>query len=650
MGFAAAGLQIMGVAEYAVLIPVVASALLSVRRTLIVGLFNMAAAVAVYGTVLHDVMGLISQVTTITALAVALGVSLVVCRIRVAGERRFGRLMIARERLALLSEASAYVGSTLDAARTAEELADVAVRGFADHAAVDLFDCVLKGEEPVLGPGTDRITLRRTAQSGSALPLGGVRTGGVVAQCQGSAPAPDVMTAGPVMTEIADAADTNAPHSALVVPLRARGVTLGAALFTRSRSRAPFDADDLLLAAEIGARAAVCVDNARRYTRERNTSLALQRSLLPQVVAEQPAVEAATRYVPAGVRAGVGGDWYDVIPLSGARVALVVGDVVGHGVQASATMGRLRAAVRTLADVDLPPDELLTHLDDVVTRFREEMGGTPDGSRDPRSDTGGIVATCLYMIYDPVSRHCVAARAGHPPPAVVGPGSNAEYLDIPAGPPLGVGGLPFETAELDLPAGTLLALYTDGLIESPGRSLDEGLGRLRKALSEPMSSLEDMCDHVLNTQIGGGSRDDVALVIARTREFDTTHAAAWDLTDDLAEVARARDLASSRLAGWDLEELAFTTEMVVSELVTNAIRYGTGPVQLRLIRQSTLICEVSDSSNTAPHLRRARMLDEGGRGLFIVSQLAERWGTRQRPDGKTIWAEVALPPVVTAGT
>ncbi|MFD3455563.1 SpoIIE family protein phosphatase [Streptomyces sp. NPDC058691] len=589
--------------------------------------------------------GRTSQVTTVTALAVALGVSLVVCRIRVAGERRFRRLMIARERLALLSEAGARVGGTLDAARTAEELAEVAVDGFADHASVDLFDCVLQGEEPVLQPGMETITLRRTAQAGSAEAMGDVRTGDVVVYREGSAPTLGLVTGDPMLMRITGAAGAGmkAPHSALAVPLRARGVTLGAALFTRSGDRDPFDADDLLLAQEIGARAAVCVDNARRYTREHNTSLVLQRSLLPHVLSKLPAVEAATRYVPAGLHAGVGGDWYDVIPLSGARVALVVGDVVGHGVLAAATMGRLRAAVRTLADVDLPPDELLTHLDDIVTRFRTEMGGAQDGSCDARSDPGGIVATCLYMIYDPVSCRCVAARAGHPPPAVAGPGSAVEYLDIPAGPPLGVGGLPFETAELELPRGTLLALYTDGLIESPGHSPDEGLERLQKALSEPIPSLEAMCDHVLSTQAEGSSRDDVALVIVRTREFDATHAAAWELTEDLAEVAHARDLASSRLTGWDLRDLAFTAEVVVSELVTNAIRYGTGPVELRLIRQDTLICEVSDSSNTAPHLRRARMFDEGGRGLFIVAQLAERWGTRQRPDGKTIWAELALP-------
>jgi anti-sigma regulatory factor (Ser/Thr protein kinase) len=305
-------------------------------------------------------------------------------------------------------------------------------------------------------------------------------------------------------------------------------------------------------------------------------------------------------------------------------------------------MGRLRSAVRTLADIDLPPDELLTHLDDLAIQRRMIRDHAQEAGRDTGADYGEVGAACLYMIYDPVSRRCTAARAGHLPPAVVRPGPDVDFLDIPAGPPLGVGGLPFEAAELQLPKDSLLVLYTDGLIESPGHTLDEGLERLRKALSGPTPSLEDMCDHVLNMVADDRSEDDAALVIARVQELDSRHVATWDVPEDLSEVAHVRDLATSQLADWDLEESAFTTELIVSELVTNAIRYGKGPVRLRLIRQDTLTCEVSDGSNTAPHLRRARMFDEGGRGLLIVAQLAERWGTRQRLDGKTIWAELRL--------
>ncbi|MEV6992757.1 SpoIIE family protein phosphatase [Streptomyces sp. NPDC093228] len=658
---AAAGMQVMGMAEYSTLIPVVAAALVPLRQTLVVGLANLAVGILAYGILLPS-MSHASRITVITALVASLLVSLAVCRARIAAEGHLKGLMVARERLTLLSEASSRVGATLDVARTAEELAEVAVRRFADHAAVDLFDPVLKGEEPAPGPHAGPVTLRRAARRSVPAALAAAAPPGrsTVTYCQGSMPALSLLRGAPVHGQFTSAADgedywpadpdgtgMQAPHSALAVPLRARGVTLGAALFTRSRHRDPFDAADVLLAQEIAARAAVCVDNARRYTHERATSVALQRSLLPQVVPPQPAVQAVARYLPADTGVGVGGDWYDVIPLSGARVALVVGDVVGHGIRASAAMGRLRAAVRTLADIDLPPDELLTHLDDIVIRLQSETSPTPAGGAEDAvadADVGEFVATCLYMVYDPISRLCTAARAGHPPPAVVRPGEGACFLDVPAGPPLGVGGLPFETAEVHLPEGSLLALYTDGLVESPRHSLDERLERLLQALSEPKPTLQEACDHVLDLLVDDRTRDDIALVVARTQALDDRHTVAWELLEDLSEVARARDLASLQLAHWGLPEAAFLAELVVSELVTNAIRYGGSPVQLRLIRHDTLICEVSDGAHTAPHLRRARTFDEGGRGLFIVAQLAERWGTRQQSGGKTIWAELALPP------
>ncbi|MEU8946116.1 SpoIIE family protein phosphatase [Streptomyces sp. NPDC048489] len=657
---AAAGMQVMGMAEYSTLIPVVAAALLPLRQTLIVGLANLAVGILAYGILLPS-MSHVSRITVITALVASILVSLAVCRARIAAERSLKGLMVARERLTLLSEASTRVGGTLDVARTAEELAEVAVRRFADQAAVDLFGPVLKGEEPAPGPHAGPVTLRRAARRSvpTALAAAAPPHSSTVTYAGGSMPARSLQRGAPVHGQFTGAADsdacwptdpngtgTQAPHSALAVPLRARGVTLGAALFTRSRHRDPFDADDVLLAQEIAARAAVCVDNARRYTHERATSVALQRSLLPQMIPPQPAIEAVARYLPADNEVGVGGDWYDVIPLSGARVALVVGDVVGHGIRASAAMGRLRAAVRTLADIDLPPDELLTHLDDIVIRLQSETSPTPSGSGEDvvaDADVGEFVATCLYMVYDPISRRCTAARAGHPPPAVVRPGEGARFLDLPAGPPLGVGGLPFETAEMHLPEGSLLALYTDGLVESPRHCLDERLERLLEILSESKPTLQEACAHVLDRLADDRTRDDIALVVARTRALDDGHTAAWELLGDLSEVARARDLASRQLARWGLPEAAFLAELVVSELVTNAIRYGGSPVQLRLIRHDTLICEVSDGSNTSPHLRRARTFDEGGRGLFIVAQLAERWGTRQQSDGKTIWAELALP-------
>ncbi|MCQ9180299.1 SpoIIE family protein phosphatase [Streptomyces sp. IBSBF 2953] len=559
---------------------------------------------------------------------------------------------LARGRLALLNEASIRIGSTLDLARTAQELADVAIPHLADFVTVDLLPAIEGGDDPRAGSPPSPVMLRRVAYQSvlEGCPEVVVERGTVAAYPDDSTAARCLTTGRPLIENVtASAMDRVASqtpdraermrhygfHSVLAVPMRARGFTLGVATFSRHRHPEPFAQDDLLLGEEITARAAVCIDNARRYGRERRTSLTLQSSLLPQRLPPQAAVDVASRYLPASAQAGVGGDWFDVIPLSGARVALVVGDVVGHGIQASAAMGRLRTAVRTLADVDLPPDELLTHLDDMVIHLSAEAESTA-------GVVGDIGATCLYAVYDPVSRRCAMARAGHPAPALATPDGAVVFPDIPAGPPLGLGGLPFEVTELELPEGSILALYTDGLIEARGRDIDEGLDALRKVLARPSPSLENTCDTVLQTLLPDHPADDVALLMARTRALDAAHVATWDVPPDPSAVARTRKDATRQLAAWGLDEAAFVTELVVSELVTNAIRYGGAPIQLRLIRDRNLICEVSDASNTTPHLRRARTFDEGGRGLLLVAQLTQGWGTRQTHTGKTIWAEQAL--------
>lgn len=563
----------------------------------------------------------------------------------------FSEQFVARERLALLNEAGRRIGSSLDVARTAQELADVAVPVCADFVSVDLLDAVLHGDEPAPIPAGGPLVLRRTAVRSN---VPGVVEVGELARYPEVSPVARCLAAGrgsmhritdlEVARWLAEDPDRAAwvsrhhPHSLLAVPLRARGTNLGVVLFTRLEpSTAPYGQDDLQIAEELAARAAVCIDNARRYTREHTTALALQHSLLPQGIPEQAAVEVAGRYLPAGSQAGVGGDWFDVIPLSGARVALVVGDVVGHGLQASAAMGRLRTAVRTLADVDLAPDELLAHLDDLVIRLNT---GLESGAEAPTGDLG---ATCLYAVYDPVSRRCSLASAGHPWPARVTPDGTVDFLELATGPPLGLGGLPFESVDIELPEGSLLALYTDGLIEARHRDVDTGLNALRTALADAVPSLETTCDIVLKALLDGRPADDVALLIARTRVLDGRHIADWNLPADPAVVAETRSRATAQLHAWELDELAFITELVVSELVTNAIRYAAPPIQLRLIKDRTLICEVSDASSTAPHLRRARILDEGGRGLMLVAQLTERWGTRHTGTGKTIWAEQPLP-------
>ncbi|WDF42123.1 SpoIIE family protein phosphatase [Streptomyces sp. T12] len=567
------------------------------------------------------------------------------------GEPGVGRLaVLARRRLELLHDASVRIGTTLDVTRTAEELAEVTVPRFADFVAVDLPDSVLRGEEPeALGGGTAlrRVAIRAVRKEPHKL----YDVGDLVEYVPSTPQARCLETRRSVLEPVlADAGGWIAQdparlervlaagiHSLITVPLRARGTTLGVVSFYRSLRPAAFEDDDLSLAQELSGRAAICIDNARRYTREHNTALTLQRSLLPRGRSEQSAVEVAYRYLPA--QAGVGGDWFDVIPLSGARVALVVGDVVGHGLHAAATMGRLRTAVHNFCALDMPPEDLLTHLDDLVGRLDRGEGWAAENT----PDSGIVGATCLYAVYDPVSRRCTLTRAGHPLPAVVAPDGTVEFVDLPSAPPLGLGGMPFETIELELAEGSQLVLYTDGLVEDRHRDIDAGLDQLRTVLAGVGRPPEETCEAVLDALLPTRPGDDVALLVARTHTLGADRVAQWDLPSDPAVVSRSRAAVTDRLAAWDLDDLAFSTELIASELVTNAIRHAVGPVQLRLLRDRALICEVSDGSSTSPRLRRARSTDEGGRGLFLVAQLTERWGTRYTPNGKIIWTEQPLP-------
>ncbi|MFF8870290.1 SpoIIE family protein phosphatase [Streptomyces massasporeus] len=556
------------------------------------------------------------------------------------GEPQVGAYALAaRRRLELLSEASSRIGTTLDVRRTAEELAETAVPGLADFVTIDLPDAVLRGEEAA-DPLAD---LRRTVVHGirEGLPFTppGKRIdfGPTTPQlrCLSSGEAvlePDLKVAAGWLAQDPEHTERLLAHvhSLIAVPLVARGVVLGVAGFYRAGSS--FGDDDRSLAQELASRAALSIDNARRYTHERTMVLALQRRLLPHGLPDQDAVEVAHRYLPA--EADVGGDWYDVIPLSGARVGLLVGDVVGHGMLSAATMGRLRTAARSFAELDFSPEEVLTHLDNLVGRLDRE---DPDGQ-----GAGVIGATCLYAVYDPTAQRCLMARAGHPPPALVHPDGTVTYPDLPAGPPLGLGGLPFDAVEVALPAGSQLVLYTDGLIEDRHRDVDLVLEQLREALAHPERAPEETCQAVLDTVAPAHPHDDIALLVARVHALDPDRIATWELSADPALVGEVRASAMRWLSERGLDETAFAAELILSELITNAIRHGAGPIRVRLLYRKTLICEVSDASNTAPHLRRAASTDEGGRGLFLVAQLSQSWGTRYLPEGKVIWAECGL--------
>ncbi|MBF8188058.1 SpoIIE family protein phosphatase [Nonomuraea sp. K274] len=431
----------------------------------------------------------------------------------------------ARDRLDLLREASVRLGSTLDVMDTAQELAELAIPVLADYVTVDVPEAMMPGAEPLRRLAATEVSSPVFRRAGMASVHDGVpeslRERKETVFVPPRSPFMEVLhsrrphfepvlgtSPGTWLDGDPDRARTihaAGMHSLIVVPLQARGDVLGVAAFARTSNPAPFTRNDLLLAEELVTRAALSLDNARQYTRERLTALTLQRDLLPQDLRGSGTVEVASRYLPSDTHEGVGGDWYDVIHLPGARIALVVGDVTGHGINAAATMGRLRTAVRTLAYLDLPPDELLTHLD----RLMEEDARGLDA-------TG---ATCLYAVYDPQTGRCTMATAGHPPPAIVSPSGDVTFPSLPTGTPIGVGLGTFQSRDLHLPAGTLLALYTDGLIETRQADLDAGMARLGDALAHaaPQSAtLERVCTAVIGSIVGDApAEDDIALLMAR---------------------------------------------------------------------------------------------------------------------------------------
>jgi hypothetical protein len=363
----------------------------------------------------------------------------------------------------------------------------------------------------------------------------------------------------------------------------------------------------------------------------------LQRALLPPALPSTPALTTAARYLPAS-STEVGGDWYDIIPLSADRVALVIGDVIGHGLAEAATMGRLRTAVHTLADLDLPPDEILAHLNDLTTDLGDEF-----------------YATCLYAVYDSVTGDCSIARAGHPPPAVILPDGSVSFSNLVPDPPLGAAEPPFTNLQIRLPEGSRLVLYTDGLVESASRDIDSGMAELAKVLTgKPVGTspaqgadqaqLEHLCDAVIGALLPAEqpTADDTALLVALTHRLPSDSVACWELPDGPVAAGAARAHVREQLDVWALDDLVMTTELVASELVGNVVRYAKGPARLRLLRSRTLVCEVSDGSAATPRIRRATDADEGGRGLQLVAAVSQRWGTRYTSDGKCIWTEQAL--------
>ncbi|SHM57682.1 SpoIIE family protein phosphatase [Actinacidiphila paucisporea] len=552
-----------------------------------------------------------------------------------------------REHLEFLNEVSGRIGTSLDLARTIEEVSAAVVPRFTDVAGTYLREQVLAGEGFPDGPPDVttmwyRVALEHTDEPGrwdDVVPVGE------------SMPFPartpffQCMTTGePVMVpriseDMGHAIAAQFPkrdisplitdRSMLVVPLKARNVVLGFMILLRHRERPDFNDMDRVTGSELAARAGLVLDNARMYTYQENVADTLQDSMLPHIAPRMPGCDVATRYLP-GTRLGrVGGDWFDSIKLPGSRLALVVGDVMGHGLNSAAMMGQFRTAVQTMAQLGLPPAQLLRNLDDLAQRLGEQY-----------------LATCLYAVYDPVESEVLIANAGHIPPVLVrAADGHSELLDVPTGAPLGVGGVPFETVRIPVSPGDRLVLCTDGLVEVRGQDIGAGLAALCESAAHPAASMDDACDTIIRAlNPRGGRKDDVALLMARLNGIPREDVAAWELAADPAEVARARSLVRETLREWELADVAETAELLVGEVVTNAVRHAHDrPVGLRLVRADALLVEVSDDDHGVPVLLSAGPEDEGGRGMRIVSRLAREWGTSRSAQGKTVWFEQALP-------
>ncbi|MGK5529926.1 SpoIIE family protein phosphatase [Streptomyces sp. URMC 129] len=586
-----------------------------------------------------------------------IGVSCVVLDIT---ERReaMARTERARQRLALLDDVGTALGDLLEVRPIAQTLCDSLVPRFGDFASVEILKSVVRGEEPPPigelgdvalvqlgtaakeeGPAVDAIFEPGRdlgAQPGTVFET--VLTTGV----PHLAATPQELAAGvgPGDPRVAAARELGI-HCLLTVPLRARGTVLGLLAVSRSGQRIAFDRDDLALAMELANRAAISLDNARLYVREREGALMLQRSLLPQWLPDVAGVDVSHRYLPSATGTEIGGDWFDVIPLAGGRVAFVVGDATGHGLRAATVMGRLRTAARTLAGLELAPAEVLGRLNDLGADIAQH----PD---DP------LLATCVYAAYDPATGICALATAGHLPPVLAGPDPvtgrwTATPLELAPGTPLGMEGISFEERRIEIPEGSLLVLYTDGLIENREEDLTDGIDRLCALLARttgPATPLEKVCDDViagLRPRAGEGTSDDIALLAARLGRVPGERVASWIFPAERAMVRRARQAVTGTLRDWGLNALTETARLLVSELVTNAVRHAHGPVEVRMALGCSLLIEVTDPIPDPPRERVPGPDDEGGRGLPLVARESRSWGTRRRPVGKTVWFELDVP-------
>ncbi|MER5779801.1 PAS domain S-box protein [Streptomyces sp. NPDC002039] len=370
---------------------------------------------------------------------------------------------------------------------------------------------------------------------------------------------------------------------------------------------------------------------AELYEQQRHVALTLQRSLMGSP-AEVPGMPTASRYFPARQGAGVGGDWFDLIPLGGGRVGVMIGDVMGRGLEAAAVMGQLRSASHALAKTGMPPWQLMRALDAVVSELPDQF------------------VTCCYLVVDADAAELTVCSAGHLPLLLAAPNGRVSRLSVDVSVPLGVGEVPHHESRHAVEPGSVLALYTDGLVETPGSDIEEQLDFLATALGKTVADTDDlevMADSLLGEMLpdADDNADDVTLLLAHIPDVPVTSQSVV-LAAQPSSVGEGRRFLRSTLARWGNvdDQLCETACLLASELLSNAVNHSCGPVRLRLRHAGReLSVEVCDGSPVLPQARFASPDAESGRGLLLVDSLAEAWGTLPTAEGKAVWFSLPLP-------
>jgi PAS domain S-box-containing protein len=542
-------------------------------------------------------------------------------------------LAAGQERLALLSRVGQIVGSSLSTRDTLSALAAITVPRFADHCIVDLLDEQRQGLQRVaLVNARELSDTGHTAWRGTSGPVDYPPAHPVSLALLSGRPQLLREVSPQVIQTVAPTAASRSFASAIgirsliTLPLLSGNQVRGVLSFAVSISGRSYDDADLALAGEIAGRFSVALDNARAYESQRLVALTLQRSMLPQQLPSVEGLTAESVYLPGGGDTEVGGDWFDLIPLSTGRTGIVIGDVMGRGVHAAAVMGQLRAATRAFAVLDLAPATVLHHLDELVLEL----------------DSVQLV-TCVYGVFDPATATLTVANAGHLPPLLLREG-RAERLDLDSGTLLGLGDSRFAQRDLALSPGDALVLYTDGLVETRGSDLDDGIERLRLALAAD-APIGATCDAVLRALLEGDEEydDDVAMLVLRaTGPVPGREPIELSLSARIEAPGEAREVARAAIARWGLTaDTADTVALVVSELVTNAVLHtGSAPTLRMRTSGGTVYVELSDDDSRPPRMRDPDDDDDGGRGLHLVEALCRRWSTRTTRTGKVVWCEI----------